>query len=809
MLRSHPLILSLAVLLTAGCTLPDSGTSTTAPITRATVAPTVRVSESFDAGWRFLKGDVPGAEQPGFDAGTWRSVTLPHDWSIEGTFSPENPAGGAGAFLPTGVAWYRKQFTLPAASEGKRVFVEFEGVMQNSDVWINGQHLGHRPYGYVSFQYELTPYLRHGPGATNVLAVRTDTSKQPASRWYAGSGIYRHVRLTITDPVHVAHWSTFVSASGVSAASAVVHVATEVRNESAEPRNAGVHLELTAPDGRTVATGDLPAETIAPGARATFSHDFTLPSPVLWNLDAPRLYRAAVSVRAGAKVLDDETVTFGIRDAHFESATGFWLNGRNVKLLGVCLHEDGGAFGAAVPLGVWRQWLTTLRTLGVNAIRTAHNPPAPEFLDLCDRLGFLVMDEMFDCWTVGKNPYDYHLHFDQWAKTDLRDTVRRDRNHPSIVLYSAGNEIHDTPQEEKAKAILAGLVADFHENDPTRPVTQALFRPNSSHDYTNGLAAMLDVVGTNYRDPELLAAWRAHPGWKIVGTEQRHDRKTWLELRDHPAEAGQFLWTGVDYLGESRRWPIVAAGSGLLDRTGQIKPMAYERQSWWSSHPMVAITRRVAPTVVSHYDPGYEPANAIAMSRWRQVLFRNWTPRDRAPHAETVEVYSNCDSVELFLNGQSLGSKPLNPDASPRVWHVSFAPGTLRAVARDGGQEVAQDELRTAGAPAAIVLHADAPSVGSTWDEVDRVTATVVDRDGVPVPSAADAVTFTVDGPGVVAAVDNADNASHELFQTNQRRAYQGRCVAYVRGHGAGPFTLTASAPGLMPGTVTLRAQAR
>ena len=332
----------------------------------------------------------------------------------------------------------------------------------------------------------------------------------------------------------------------------------------------------------------------------------------------------------------------------------------------------------------------------MNAIRTAHNPPAPEFLDLCDRMGFLVMDEMFDCWTVAKNPYDYHLYFNEWSKMDERDTILRDRNHPSIILYSVGNEIHDTPKAELAKGILEGLVAVAHEADPTRPVTQALFRPNVSHDYDDGLADLLDVIGQNYRENEILAAHAQNPSRKIIGTENQHSRAAWLALRDNPPYAGQFLWSGIDYLGESRRWPVVAAGSGLLDRTGAPKPMAFERQSWWSDKPMVFITRRVAPNALRPTDPGYEPAAQDVLRR-PQVLFADWTPKNLQPHEETVEVYSNCKEVELFLNGKSLGVKPLNADASPRMWKVAFAPGTLKAVARNNGKVVATDELRTAG----------------------------------------------------------------------------------------------------------------
>ncbi len=766
-----------------------------------------RETISFDGDWRFLKADAAGAEQPGFDAGAWRKLDVPHDWSIEGPFDSANPTGGAGAFLPGGVGWYRKQFSLPENLSGRRVFIEFDGVMANSDVWINGTLLGHRPFGYVSFRYELTGHLKFG-GEINLLAVRADNSQQPASRWYSGAGIYRHVRLVINDPVHFEQWANFVTTS-LRAESGVpmtiVQSSSIVVNQSEQPREVSMQIQLFDPDGKMVAVNHTGPQTLAPGQSAMFEPRALLFNARLWSLEHPELYRAVLSVRAGAASLDEESVPFGVRTVEFRADSGFYLNGKNFKLKGVCLHHDGSAFGAAVPLAVWVRRLTALRELGVNAIRTAHNPPAPEFLDLCDRMGFLVMDELFDCWTVAKNPYDYHLYFNDWSKLDLRDTIRRDRNHPSVILYSVGNEIHDTPKTELAKGILKGLVEVCHENDPTRPVTQALFRPNVSHDYDNGLADMLDVIGTNYRDPELLAAQRAKPSRKILGTEQRHDRATWLNLRDNPSHAGQFLWTGVDYLGESRRWPMVGHASGLVDRTGEVKPMGYERRSWWSETPMVRLARRVAADDLMPTDPGYGGAELHT-----QVQFADWTPRNLAAHKENIEVYSNCEEVELFLNNKSLGAKKIDADASPRVWKVSFAPGTLKAVARNQGRKVATDELRTAGKPAKIVLTADRKKLAPGWDDVAFVTATVTDAKGVVIPNANDLISLKIAGPGVIAAVDSADNASHESFQASERRAYAGRCVSMLKAAiPSGKITLTAAAPGLGEASVTLRAVKR
>jgi len=772
----------------------------------AAPAETARVTTALDTDWRFSTAPAEAPEQPSFDDSAWRQVTVPHDWSIEGPFSPTNQTGCAGAYLPAGIGWYRKHFTLPNRDRERQIFVQFEGVMANSDVWINGFHLGHRPSGYVGFDYELTGHLKFD-GKDNVLAVEADNSQQPASRWYEGAGIYRHVRLISMAAVHLADNGVFVTTPEIVPDQARVHIESVITNASSTPRKITLRSRLLAPHGSLAGEISTPL-VITNNTTATVEQDVKLTNPQLWDLDNPRLYQVVSEVRTEWHALDDQTTTIGLREAKFEPDTGFWLNGKNFKLKGVCLHQDGGAFGVAVPLSVWEQRLTTLKSLGVNAIRTAHNPPAPEFLDLCDRLGFLVLDEMFDCWMVGKNSLDgeklqdYHLYFADWSLIDTADITRRDRNHPSIFAYSAGNEIHDTPNPARAKKILSGLVAVFHENDPGRPVTQALFRPNVSGDYHNGLADLLDVVGQNYRENEILAAHQQVSARKILGTENRHDRPTWLALRDNAPYAGQFLWTGIDYLGETTRWPEIGHGSGLLDRTGLVRPLAYERQSWWSDRPMVALGRRLGPNDAMPTDPGYGGAE-----RHTQVVFADWSPSAPGANPQTVEAYSNCQEVELFLNGQSLGNQPLPADASPRVWHVPFAPGTLLAVAKNDGVVVATNELRTAGAPARILLTSDRPSLSPAADDVVAVRATVVDDQGVRIPNAADDISFSVAGPGVVAATDNGDNRAHDPFSTPHRPAYGGQCVAFVKAIGTGKFVVAASAPGLKQGWITFKSQ--
>jgi len=408
-------------------------------------------------------------------------------------------------------------------------------------------------------------------------------------------------------------------------------------------------------------------------------------------------------------------------------------------------------------------------------------------------------------WTLSKNTYDYHLAFNEWSKADVRDMVRRDRNHPSVILYSAGNEIRDNhADQEKAKQTLQGLVDTFHENDPTRPVTQALFRPNieGANDYNNGLAEILDVVGQNYREKEILAAHKQKPTRKIVGTENTHDLVQWLALRDNPEYSGQFIWVGVDYLGESAAWPNYAYGKGLLDRTAKPRPVGYQRQSWWSDKPMVYIARRVAPATASPTDPGYE----VAEQKRTQTLFGDWTPKNLGAHQENAEIYSNCDEVELFLNGKSLGSKQKNADDSPRNWKVGFEAGTIKAVGKNGGKAVAEFELKTAGKPAKIILSTDKTGITNDWNDVVFVTAMVVDDKGVVVPNANDLIVFEATGAGDIVAVDSADNADHDPFQAKQRKAFQGTCEALIKAKGnSGMISVIAKAGGLGSNKVSIR----
>ena len=750
------------------------------------VAQNGRTVLPFDDHWKFYKGDATGAEQISFNTSNWIDVKLPHDWSILGPYDRNNPTGSGGGYLPAGIGWYRNSFSLANKDAGKKFFIEFDGIMANSDVWINGHHLGKRPNGYVSLSYDLTPYLKFNE--FNVIAVRADNSIQPASRWYTGAGIYRHVRFISTNPIHVDHWGSFITATNVSAQNANVQVQTTVTNESMASETITVRIRLFSPDGKEVASTQS-SKKIDAGKKETILQTTEVKKPVLWSIDHPQLYKAVTTISVKKQNVDEVSNNFGIRDAHFEAATGFWLNGKNIKIKGVCLHHDGGAFGSAVPLRVWEKRLASLKEIGVNGVRTSHNEVAPEFLDLCDKLGFLVMDETFDTWNAAKPGAErgYNLYFTGWWERDTRDIVMRDRNHPSIVIYSVGNEIHDNLNDSTGFGKYKMQQDLIHSLDPTRPVTMALFRPAMSHVYENGFAQMMDVVGQNYRENELIAAHEKHPDWKVIGTENTHVISQWLALRDKPYMSGQFLWTGYDYLGEAF-WPRVANGSGLFDKTGQQKLNGYQRESWWSDKPMVYVTRK---------------ENTATGNTWNS----DWTPDDPDVYSQAdLQVFSNCDEVELFLNGKSMGTKGRTADnASPRTWTIPFEKGTLKAVATNSGKVVAEQELKTTGKASKIILSADKPSLKNSWDDAVYVTATITDENGTIVSNADTKINFEIEGKGIIAAVDNGDNASSEPYQSTSRWTYKGRCIAIIKAsENEGKITVKANGQNLKSGSVTV-----
>jgi beta-galactosidase len=780
---------------------------------------------SMDPGWRFTLGDPAGAEQPGFDDQGWRRLDLPHDWSIEGTPRQDAPGGGGMGYYPAGVGWYRKAFRAPAGSRGQSVWLEFDGIYMNTDVWINGVHLGRRPYGYLGFAYDVRRHLVPG---VNLVAVRVDNSLQPNSRWYTGSGIYRHVWLTTVAPLHVGHWGTYLTTSVVDSTGAGVVVRTRVENDGAVPRRGMLRSVVLDSAGREVARMESPFSVTA-GQHVELEQRLRIAAPRLWSIETPYLYELRSEVRDGANAADVATTPFGVRTLAYDPDRGFLLNGRRVKMRGVNLHHDAGGLGAAVPERVWERRLELLKAMGANAIRTSHNPPAPEFLDLCDRLGFLVMAEAFDEWTIGKVPQGYHQYFAEWSERDVTDFVHRDRNHPSIVLWSAGNEIGEQSTPDGAQ-VLRRLVDIFHREDPTRPVTTGNDRiVADSNPATLDFLKAEDVVGYNYVDRwherrELFAEQdrHDHPDWRMIGTEsgsifQSFDERyslgddsaivrpnynsgmlqaerlwKWVTLHDY--FAGNFMWTGIDYLGEST-WPFKGFASGAMDIIGHPKDAYYLYQSLWTDRPVLH-------------------------------LFPHWNWAGRAGQVIPVLAYTNCNSVELLLNGRSLGEKRIefpaqgtsggwNTYAEPRVnattndlhlsWDVPYEPGVLKAIGRKRDGTVAcAAEVRTAGPPAAIRLSVDRDTIAAAPGEVAQLTFEIVDSAGTVVPTSDTLVGFTVTG-GSILALDNADLGDHDPYRSDRRHAFNGRGLAILGATQPGLLRLTASANGLAPASLSLR----
>ncbi|MDR3695508.1 beta-galactosidase GalB [Mucilaginibacter sp.] len=775
-----------------------------------------RTVADFDKGWRFNLGDVAGGEKLDVKDGTWRILDLPHDWSIEGKFSKENPATPEGGALPGGIGWYRKTFTVPASSKNKLVYIDFDGVYQKSTVWINGHNLGFRPNGYISFRYDLTPYLNFG--GTNTIAVKVDNSVQPNSRWYSGSGIYRNVWLTTTDKVAVDHWGTYVITPSVTDKSAEVKVVASILNATRAQQAVTITTTLLNAEGKPVAS--VTSNTILKDASTRFTQDLKINNPILWSVEKPYLYKVLTKI-SGKNSADSYTTPIGIRYFNFDADKGFSLNGKLMKILGVCDHHDLGSLGAAINTRGLERQLQMLKAMGCNGIRTSHNPPAPELLDLCDKMGFIVMDEAFDCWEWQKVKYDYHLYFKEWHKRDLEDQVLRDRNHPSVMIWSIGNEI---PQQGDTTALriapeLAGIV---HSLDKTRPITTANDNPGKGNKIIQSGA--IDLIGYNYHEFDYATFHDRYPGKKFIATEttsgletrghydmpsdsiriwpSRYDKPftdgnpdnsvsaydnvrpgwgstheaTWKVMKKYDFLSGMFIWTGFDYLGEPTpySWPSRSSYFGIIDLAGFPKDIYYMYQSEWTNK------------TVLHIFP-----------HW------NWTP------GKLVDVwafYNNADEVELFLNGKSLGTKKKLGDDLHIMWRVKYEPGTLKAISRKNGKVVLTREIHTAGAPAKIELVADRKNIKADGKDLSFITVRILDKDGNLVPNASNLVNFKVTGPGFIAGVDNGDEVSHDPFKANYRKAFNGLALAIIQTkEKAGNITFTATAAGLKSATTVLQ----
>jgi len=802
---------------------------------------------NMDAGWRFHQGDVMGAEAATYDDMDWRRLDVPHDWSIEGDNLRENPGGGSIGFFPTGMGWYRKTFDVKAFDKNKLYSIEFDGIYMLSTVWLNGHELGTWPYGYSSFSYDLTPYLR---AKGNVLAVRVDNSRHGNSRWYTGSGIYRHVRLVETARTHFAKWGVFNSTMHLTEKEAAIRVKSELENDDNRDKQLTLSHTIIDADGNIVARAEQRVG-IAAGSRGTDEQTINVPDPVLWNLDNPYLYTLRSTLTEGKRLVDEVDNVLGIRTIEYPLDKGFLLNGQQVKMKGVNLHHDGGAVGAAVPERVWERRLEILKSGGCNAIRTAHNPPAPEFLDLCDRMGFLVMDEVFDQWINAKNKEDYHLYFREWHERDLTAMVARDRNHPSVVMWSIGNEIRDQRSAEGPGAA-AEMIAICHRLDDTRLVTSGNDEIASNSPTSPEFLAAFenDIIGYNYPD-----RWRtrrevvyaidkaAYPNRRVVATEstglggprrqyqwpgtmpppqlgagadgfspqqqqqprfRRRNRglissemidveQRWRFTTAYDYVIGDFMWTGIDYYGESG-WPSRGSQSGYLDNCGFPKDGYWFFKSIWSQEPVLH-------------------------------LLPHWNWEGHEGQIMQVACFTNCEEVELFVNGKSYGKKAtefprrgVNPSWASYdpgkhfattadlhlTWDVEYQPGEIKVVGKRDGQTY-EDVIRTASAPARLRATVDRPSLRAIPSDVAHVTIEVLDKDGNLCPLADNQVRFSVKG-GRLIGVESGNMTDLSSVLASERKAWSGKCLAIVAADHPGPVIVTAQSDGMPASTVTFMA---
>jgi len=763
-----------------------------------------RIRDRLEQGWRFFLGSKKNAHQAAFNDSKWRSLDLPHDWSIEGTFDPKDPGGSSGGYLPGGRAWYRKTFALPRECADKRVIVEFDGVYMNATVWINGHKLGIHAYGYTSFHFDITPWLRFGK-KKNVLAVKVDNSKRPNTRWYSGAGIYRHVWLTVTDKIRVGHWGTAVSTVKATKSSAAVEIETRVENGTGSAAEVELTTRIVGPGRKTVGTAES-VKKIRAGAASRFVQRVVVKKPSLWDVDSPALYRAVTTVKTGGEVKDDCTTSFGIRTYRFDPDRGFLLNGKHLKLKGVDVHHDNGCLGAVVYDRAEERRVELMKSIGANAIRTSHNPPSPEFLDACDRLGVVVIDEAFDEWEEGKLKYGYKDHFAERWRDDLASMVLRDRNHPSVVLWSIGNEV---PEQGTLKgARLARKMARLvRKLDPTRPVGYGA-HPG---DWTPQLWDALDVCGYNYRDDIYASDHKKFPKRCILGSEtfSLNAFRTWTAATENKHIIGEFIWTGMDYMGESgigysleahAKYPANTACCGELDICGFKKTRSYYRDILWDNGTElhVAVRRRMPDGEAFKLSLWGWP---VAKSSWTWPYAPPGWPASGMGDDVQVDVYSACDEVELRINGRTIGRNTTSKASRYMAsWVVAYEPGTLEAIGYRRGRKVASQVIRTAGDPAKIRLTPDRRSITADGYDLSFVTVEVLDSRGALHPNADNEIQFSVKGPGEIIGVGNGDQASVESFQAPRRKAHNGRCLVVVRSaRRAGTIELTARSPSLKP----------
>lgn len=771
--------------------------------------------EKINHNWEFYPGDNPD------EKAKWRSVNLPHDWSIEGVLNPSLAA--CTGYLPGGIAWYRKTLAIPDDKKGERIYIYFEGVQNRSEVFLNGQLLGKRPNGYVSFLYDLTPYVQFGQ--ENLLTVRVDHSQFADSRWYNGSGIYRNVWLVYSNPVHIDQWGVFCYAKAVTEKQALLHVEYTLENTTDKPVSVMVTNQLVDESGKVVAAA---SARIALDATAKQQNTSVIKvnNPSLWSLDAPYLYTLKTTVKESGKIIDETTIRTGIRQFTFDPDKGFALNRDWMKMKGLCVHHDAGVLGAAVPREVWERRLITLKSLGCNALRMTHNLQNPDVYELCDELGLLVMNEVFDewefpkrkwieGWNVGKpgfqGSFDY---FEEWCEIDLGDGVRRDRNHPCIFAWSIGNEVDypndpythkvldgstisqpmfggfqpDQPSADRLSAISARLAGVVRKYDLSRPVTAGLAGVVMSNE--TQYPFVLDIAGYNYTEDRYDIDHKAYPNRIIYGSENRHDYNAWKAVRDKEHIFAQFLWTGIDYLGESGVWPARGFYSGLLDFGGFMKPRAYFRKALWSKNPEV-------------YLGTYIPANE------RQPSMDAWPVWNYEEGQKVRAVcYTNMKTAALYLNNEIVGeARERDENTGIIFWDIPYKPGTLTVKGYNNNNlEAGEFTIRTSGQPATINLEFFTNKISSNRG-IAQIEVQILDKDGIPAVLADNLLTCTVEGPGKLLGLEAGDNTDMGNYRDNVQRVYRGRMIAYVEANGTDDIKVTFTSPWLKTASVVIHAE--
>jgi len=774
----------------------------------------------FDSDWHFHLGGAQSAEMPGFDDSKWRKVDLPHDWSIEdlpgkkSPFDPDAISQVSGGFTVGGTGWYRKTFTVPSDQKNKQIYIQFDGVYMNAEFWLNGESLGKHPYGYTSFWFDITGKVKFGE--KNVLSAQVKNEGQN-SRWYSGSGIYRHVWLKVLAPIHVAQWGTYITTPVVNASSAKVNIKTSIINPPGNITQVKLVTKIVNAKAVEVAKAEL-QQPLNFNTSTEAGQDLTVNAPELWSIESPTLYTAITEIYSGNYLVDRIETKFGIRTISFDAANGFRLNGKTVKLKGGCVHHDNGPLGSKAYDRAEERRVELLKASGYNAIRCAHNPPSPAFLDACDRLGMLVIDEAFDMWRIENNPYDYHLYFDEWWQRDIESMVMRDRNHPSIIIWSIGNEIRgmETPE---VIAVAKMLGDHIRRMEPTRPITAAV---NNLRPQKDPYFATLNIGGYNYaaggdhlqksiyvQDHERL------PQRVMMGTESYplESFGAWMDVVDNSFVIGDFVWTAFDYIGEAsigwrgywqenNFYPWNLAFCGDIDICGWKRPQSYYRDALWMENKISVFVK--PPKSSFPLNP-----NKQSWSKWEWhdvVADWNWPGYENKPLE--VSVYSSCEEVELFLNGKSLGKKQTTRDTKfTATWQVPYQAGTLKTVGYTNGKEVKTSQLQTAKQVSKIKMSTDRSTIKADGQDLSYITVELTDANGVRDPKAENLVKFKVEG-GTIVGVGNANPMSLESYQLTQRKAWQGRCLVIIKSTGnAGNIALTASADRLPAAKVIIKSE--